>query len=154
LALFNTFGVIADLTRGSLLVQDPALKDAHNLLITSQGMALVNDTLGRGVRFYDLRTGRLTRVIDLMNYPWVRSLERWAQASNLAKRALQRLRVVRSSIARPLFVRGLDLVGDLLFVGLSPAAVVAIDLASGALAGAYRYSRNVHVCVHGLKVLA
>jgi hypothetical protein len=43
--------------------------------------------------------------------------------------------------------------GDLLFIGMSPAAIVAVDLRSGALAGAYCHSRNVHVCVHGLKVL-
>ena len=49
-------------------------------------------------------------------------------------------------------LRGMDRVGDRLFLGLSPAAVVCLDLRSRDLVDTFRYSRDVRVCVHGLKV--
>ena len=54
---------------------------------------------------------------------------------------------------RPVFVRGLDFAEDRLFVGISPATILCIDWDRGELVDHYNYSQNVHVCVHGLKVL-
>lgn len=153
-ALFNRFGAIVNLSAGTVVYQEPALKGGHNLLIMEDGTAVVNDTLGRTVRFYDVHSRALVRVIELTRFPWVRSLARPARVTNLVKAGLKKFRIVRSSIARPLFVRGLDLMGDLLFVGLSPAAILAIDWRKETLVDAYRYSRNVLVCVHGLRVRA
>ena len=54
---------------------------------------------------------------------------------------------------RPLFVRGLDRLGDLLFVGVSPATILCIDEHQGKLVDAYSYSQDVGVCIHGLRVV-
>ena len=153
LALFNTFGVIANLNSGEIVLQDPCLKGAHNLLIIDNDIAVLNDTYGRTVRFYNLRSGELVKVIDILRFKWVQSLEKIAKTQNFVKDILKKLGVMHSAAAKPLFVRGLDLVGDFLFVGLSPASILCIDWRKDELVDTYRYSVNVQVCVHGLRVL-
>ena len=51
-------------------------------------------------------------------------------------------------------LRGLDRLGDLLFVGISPASILCINRQSGALVDSYCYSDDVATCIHGLRVLA
>lgn len=154
LALFHAPGAIANLTSGEILVTDEALKGAHNLVAIEGDVFAVDDTYGRTVRLYDLRARELVKVIDVAAFPFARALERRAAAKSSASRVLGKLGLTQATVARPLFVRGLDRVGDLLFVGVSPASVLAIDWRRGELVDAYRYSADVEVCVHGLKVLS
>jgi hypothetical protein len=90
------------------------------------------------------------RVISLNDYPLVRRLKRAAWTANLFRAV--RKRRIKSAVARPIFVRGLDRVGDRLFVGISPASILCIDIGSGGLLDSYQYDGDVRVCVHGLKV--
>ena len=53
--LFNRFGVIANLTRDRIAVEDPLMIGAHNLLILEDGTVLVNGTVDQTVRSYDLK---------------------------------------------------------------------------------------------------
>jgi hypothetical protein len=152
-ALFNAFGVIANLDRDEILIQDEALRHGHSLLIKDNGTALVNNTFGRAVCIYDLHTRTLKRTISLTKFGLVRHLILKHQLSYLARGILKRLLFPQLSAPRPVFVRGLDRVGDLLFVGISPAAILCIDWRSGELVDFYRYSEDVAVCIHGLKVL-
>jgi hypothetical protein len=180
--LFNAFGVIANLTRGEIAIEHPRLKGAHNLMVLQDGTAIVNGTVDQTVRFYDLNTGQAGLVIALDQMEWVRDMARpiWRayrpkkHLSTLLRRTGVSLRLEKATDlwsraqrpayagalarmvwpAQPLFVRGMDLHGDQLFVGLSPAAILAIDRHSGRLLDAYRYSDDVHNCVHGLKVVA
>jgi hypothetical protein len=152
IALFHGPGVIADLTADRILVRDPALRKAHNLLVDPDGTAVVNDSLHATVRVFDLEAGRQIDAIDLKTFDWVRRLRRIGLL-DLARRMLRDPRLLRQRLAaRPLFLRGMDRVGDRLFLGLSPAAVVCLDLRSRDLVDTFRYSRDVRVCVHGLKV--
>lgn len=152
LALFHAPGVIADLTEDRILVRDPHLEKAHNLIVDPDGTAVVNDSLRATVRVYDLNSGRSVDAIDLKAFDWVRRLRRSAIV-DLLRRMLRNPFVGRERFsARPLFLRGMDRVGERLFLGLSPAAVVCLDLGSRDVVDAFRYSRDVRVCVHGLKV--
>jgi hypothetical protein len=54
---------------------------------------------------------------------------------------------------RPLFARGLDIAGDSMFVGLSPASIIELDITSGRFVAGFRYGNEVGMCVHGLKVV-
>lgn len=152
-ALFNSYGTVVDLTRGDVVLRDEGLQGAHNLIVTDEGLAIVNDTWGQAVRFYDLDRGSLQRSIDLTRYRWVRQLIRWDIPAYWAKEVAQWMGLIDDSVAKPLFVRGLVRRGDSLFVGVSPAAILQIDWTSGELVDAYRYSSDVHVCIHGLDMM-
>lgn len=152
LALFNAFGVVANLSTGEILIRDSEIRKGHNLALRDDGIAAVSGTHGPSVRFYDLETRRLVQSVELGRFGWVRSLRRLAVATNVVKRALRATGLSRSSIAKPLFVRGLALHGDRAFVGVSPASILEIDWRRQELVDAFRFSRDVHVCVHGLAV--
>ena len=152
IALFHSPGVIADLSEDRILVRDPALHKAHNLLVDPDGTAVVNDSLHATVRVFDLDAGRQIDAVDLKTFDWVRRLRR-SGILDFARRVLRNPMLLRQRLAaRPLFLRGMDRVGDRLFLGLSPAAVVCLDLRTRDLVDAFRYSRDLRVCVHGLKV--
>lgn len=149
-ALCNSHGVVLDLTREQIALRHDGLQGAHNLKITDEGIAIVNDTNGRAVQFFDLSAGRRIRSIDLTQYQWVRSLIRWQIPSYWGRELATRVGLMDDAVARPLFVRGLAHYGNDLFVGVSPAAILQIHAPTGELVDAYQYSDDVHVCIHGL----
>lgn len=153
-ALFNSFGVIANLDRDEVVIQDRTLKNGHNLLFLEDGTVMVNDTVRRNIRAYDIRTGKLKRAIHLPDFSIVRSLIYKYQIEYFARGLLKKLFLPQLSVPRPVFVRGLDRLDDMLFAGISPATILCIDLKSGKLAASFSYSNNVSACVHGLRVFA
>jgi hypothetical protein len=152
-ALLNSYGVVVDLTNGTVVLQDEGLSGAHNLTIIEGGLAFVNDTWGMTVRLYDLGQEECCRAIDLTKYRWVRRLIRWEIPIYWGKELVRKIGMIGKSVAKPLFVRGLVRRGDTLFVGVSPAAILQIDWTSGELVDAYQYSSDVHACIHGLEVV-
>lgn len=152
-ALFNAYGVVVNLTTEEIVLRHERLQGGHNLVIGDDGVAIVNDSFGKAVRFYDLNAGALRRTIDLTDYKWVRDLIRWEIPAYWWKEALGKIGVIESSVAKPLFVRGLVRRGDTLFIGISPASILEIDVTTGALVDAYQYSSDVHVCIHGLALV-
>jgi hypothetical protein len=152
-ALFNSFGIIANLNKRTIVIKDPALRGGHNLLILNDGTAIANDTIGRTIRFYNLSTSKLIQVIELLNFSWVQSWKKKANFQNQVKRSLKKLGLFKSALARPLFLRGLDLVEDLIFVGISPASILCINWQTKKLIDVYSYSQNINACIHGIKVL-
>ena len=152
--LFNSFGVIANLDKDEIVIQDKSLHQPHNLLIEEDGIAIVNNTNNYAVHIYDLKTRKLIRTIKLTQFGLVRRLLLQHQPNYLARGLLKKFFIPHISAPRPVFLRGLDKVGDYLFVGISPATILCIDFKSGRLLDSYTYSNKVNVCVHGLKVLA
>ena len=152
-ALFNAYGVVANLTTEEVVLEHEHLRGGHNLVIGNDGIAIVNDSFGKAVRFYDLDAGQLQRTIDLTEFEWVRDLIRWEVPMYWGKEALRKFGGIEGSVAKPLFVRGLARREDTLFIGVSPAAILQVDVATEALVDAYQYSSNVHACIHGLAVL-
>ena len=43
------------------------------------------------------------------------------------------------------------MVGDLMYVGFAPAAIVCIDFNTGRMVDVFQYSSDIQVCVHGLR---
>jgi hypothetical protein len=158
LALLNQFGAIVRLQPTQILVDDPTLRGAHNLVITARGEIIVNDTVNRAVRVYD-RQGRLIRKFNLRSLaPVRRILARhvardvgiWLSRHGRPKSLFYRL-FGGLCAARPLFVRGLSETkrGSIL-VGISPAGLLELDLKTGELVDFHMHSRSVRDCVHGL----
>jgi len=152
-ALFHAFGVIVNLDRQEIVIKDRALKGGHNLIIQENGLVTVNDTFGHTVRIYNLNTGHLERVLSVKKFPWVKTLTRGYYTKFYLRAVLYKLGFHHVAIGRPLFLRGLERIGNLLFVGMSPASILCIDETQGKLIDAYNYSKDVNMCIHGLKVL-
>jgi hypothetical protein len=149
-ALCNDHAAVFDLTNERVAIQDERLQGAHNLRIEPDGTALINDTYGRTLLFFDLRTGKERRSIDLTAYQWVRDLLRDHFSGYWGRRLVSRMGCIDDVVARPLFVRGLATYGEFLFVGMSPASILQIDRTTGALVDAYQYADDIRKCVHGL----
>jgi hypothetical protein len=69
------------------------------------------------------------------------------------KEALRKIGGIEGSVAKPLFVQGLARREDTLFIGVSPASILQVNVTTGALVDTYQYSSNVHACIYGLAVL-
>lgn len=154
-ALFNSFGSIVNLSKKKVVIEDSALKKGHNLLILNDGIAIANDTRGQTVRFYDLSRQKLLKKINLRQFSWVQNLEKVGNIKNIPRKIGAKLSGRKSSVAQPLFVRGLDWDKEtnFLFVGISPASILCLDWEKEKLLDAYNYSHNLRHCIHGLKVL-
>jgi hypothetical protein len=162
-ALSNVFGAVLNLDRGEVVLHDPCLKGAHNLVI-NQDHILVNDTIGRKVKIYDRVSGQLDREIDLLSFPELAHIKRQSESAPMVrkiaklkhtrlKKAYYKLGLDKAVPALPLFVRGLDQCGDSLFVGFSPATVAQFHYPTGKLLDLHQFSRDVNACVHGLQVV-
>ena len=151
-ALFHSKCVVANLTRGTIVIRDDKLKHAHNLIIEEPGLVLINDTHRAVVREYDLASGRQTRAIDIKKMPGIKKL-----VFKSALRALREMGVSffssrRKATARPLYLRGLAVDENYIFAGFSPATIARIDRKTGELIDYYFHSSDVRVCIHGLTV--
>ena len=156
-AVFSKFGVIANLDRGEVVVEHPALKGAHNLVIREDGLAFSNLTAKHGIGIYDLPGRSVRGTIDVMRFDWVRKLVRRRFLGRVRRRMARKLGLrprLDRRVARPLFMRGMALSDRSLFVGTSPASILHLDWERGELIDAFNYSRDLRIAVHGLKVVS
>jgi len=146
--LFNRFGTICDLESGDILARHDRMIKAHNIVPLSSSRCLVNDTRNGAVLTVNIEHGTLEGVIELRDYAFVRDLEKaaFAQARSMGLTGNDHA----ASITRPLFVRGLAVCGPSMFVGLSPATVLEMNIDSGELVDAMTLSSDPRECVHGL----
>ena len=152
-ALFNAFGAIANLSRGEIAIRDPRIRLGHNLVILEDGTTFVSDTHGPAVCIFDLVSRQLVSAFDLREIPVARTLERLARLTNLARGSTLKANLLGTSISKPLFTRGLVVVGDFVFSAFAPATVVCLNWKTGEYLDHFTYSRNVDVAIHGLAVL-
>jgi hypothetical protein len=152
-ALFNERGVIANLEEGRVVIEHKMLHLGHNLVILDDQL-FMNSTKFRTVCQFDLPSGRLVRSLALADIPWVRKLEK-SLAGPQWRRLLGKKEdtVWAGGVAMPLFARGLQVIGDTVYVGIAPATVLCIDWPRAHLLDAYQYSTQVNVAVHGLQVV-
>ena len=151
-ALFHSKCVLANLSRGTIVIEDKNLKHAHNLIIEEPGIVYINDTHRTVVRQYDLSSGQQIRAIDIKKMPGIKPL-----VFRSAKRALKEMGISffssrRKATARPLYLRGLAINEDFIFAGFSPATIVRIDKKTGEMVDYYFHSTDARVCIHGLTV--
>lgn len=73
-ALFHAQGVVANLTRRSIIIQDDNLKHAHNLIFEEPGVVFINDTHRTVVRQFNLHTGLQLREYSIKKMPGIKPL--------------------------------------------------------------------------------
>lgn len=151
-ALFHAQGVVANLTRRSIVIQDDLLRHAHNLIIEEPGVAFINDTQRTVVRQYDLRSGQQIRAYNIKKMPGIKPLLWRTALTALKETGLSFMSKHSKATARPLYLRGLAITADYIFAGFSPATIVCIDRHSGKLVDYYFHSTDARVCIHGLAV--
>jgi hypothetical protein len=151
-ALFHSKCVVANLTRGTVVIRDEKLKHAHNLIMEEPGVVYINDTHRTIIREYDLSSGKQIRAINIKKMPGIKSLIFRSAAKALREMGISFFGNRRKATARPLYLRGLALHNDYIFAGFSPATIVCIDKASGQLVDYYFHSNDARVCIHGLTV--
>lgn len=150
-ALLHAFGAVANLSQDRVVFRDPALKGSHNLVIRDDGVAIINNTYRHSVVFYDLKSGHLLREIMLTDFPEVRRLVTPTEKVLYYLRGMRnRLGFKHASNPLPYFVRGMKLLGDHLYIGLSPSAILKIEMESGKLVDRYNYSHSLASCVYDL----
>lgn len=151
-ALFHAHGVVANLTRRSIVIRDDLLQHAHNLIIEEPGVAFINDTHRTVVRQFDLRSGQPIRAYNIKKMPGIKSLLWRTALTALKETGLSFMSKHSKATARPLYLRGLAVTADYIFAGFSPATIVRIDRHSGKLVDCYFHSTDARVCIHGLAV--
>jgi hypothetical protein len=152
-ALLAGRGAIVNLDRQIVIITDPDLKPGHNLHITCDGTAIILGSHSQTIRCYDLASGELLQVIELSKIKAIQDLIRWPQRIFQMKKSIRRFNRDRKETSRPLFLRGMDLVDNKLYVGGNPATIFCFDLASGQLEELYPHSRDIRACLHGIKVI-
>jgi hypothetical protein len=70
-ALFHSKCVVANLSRGTIVIRDEKLKHSHNLIMEEPGLVYINDTHRTVIRQYDLASGRQIRAIDIRGMPGI-----------------------------------------------------------------------------------
>jgi hypothetical protein len=158
LVLLNRYGMIVRLKPTEILVDDASLRGCHNLVVSRRGSILVNDTVRRAIRVYD-RGGKPVKTIELLRDPAMRRIRRrhvirevgcWLAKNGRPHRVFGPL-MHNVAVAKPLFLRGLcETSTRTLLVGISPASILEVDVDTGEVVDAFQFSKNVHVCVHGL----
>lgn len=149
-ALFHSKDVVANLSRGTVVIQDKNLKHAHNLVIEEPGVVYINDTHRTVVRQYDLATGEETRAIEIRKMPGMNKLLLKSVARAIREMGTAFFSRRWKATARPFYLRGLAITENHIFAGFSPATIVCIDKKSGELVDYYFHSTDMRDCIHGL----
>ena len=149
-ALFHSKCVVANLSRSTIVISDPKLKHAHNLIIEEPGVVTINDTHRTVVREYDLDSGEQIRAIDIKRMRGIKALVFRSAVRALREMGVSFFSSRRKATARPLYLRGLALHGDYILAGFSPATIARIDRKTGELVDYYFHSDDARVCIHGL----
>lgn len=150
--LINRFGAVVNLNRQEVIFEDPSLFGAHNLVILDDGTMFINDTRNQGVCLYNMQGERIKRINLLPFHKAGRAVQRYHRTEKL-RGMLEKYHVIKRSTAMPFFVRGMDLVDDLLYVGMAPASVLCIDWQKDKLMDVYNYTQDARMAVHGLKIV-
>ncbi|WP_243370862.1 hypothetical protein [Geotalea sp. SG265] len=114
-----------------IIIVDNELHSPHNLIITSEGIAVVNNTQKQSINIYDLRQYRLLTEIGTGIFDQSES-EQFASSG---------------------WQRGLAPVKDSIYlVGTSPAAIFEVDISTNKIGQICHIDSDVRHCIHGLAV--
>jgi hypothetical protein len=149
-ALFHAKCLVANLSRGTIVIQDDNLKHAHNLIMEEPGVVYINDTRRTVVRQYDLQSGQQIRAINIRKMRGINSLLLKSAARAIKETGVSFFGSKSKATARPLYLRGLAISADYIFAGFSPATIVCIDKTTGELVDFYFHSSDMRDCIHGL----
>lgn len=120
-----------------IILADPLIKAGHSPVVCEDGKRLILcGSLKKYILIYDLEKGNLIKKISLLDFKEVAELYQQFPDQPFNK---------------SIFVRGLELIDeDRILVGVSPAAILEIDIKREKLLDFYQYSFDVGDAIHGL----
>jgi hypothetical protein len=127
-----------------IIIKDDSLVQSHNAQFTPDGKyILINDTGNYALKVYDSQGARMS-IIDLRNF---------SLPINFNK-----LKIFgQSHEIKAGWLRGLAFSNEeesVVYLGLSPAMVVAVDYISGDFIDYFRFRKNIWISIHGLHNLS
>ncbi len=182
-AFCHAIGAVLNLDTCEVELCDPQLKGGHNLIVTDEEILVndtrghnvrIYDRSTKALRqqlsldSYDVvrdilarempAVQRKRRISEIKRTKAVRTLKDAPLVKQLKNGHLQgvlrKLGLTHSAAAAaPLFVRGLDMDTEHVFVGFSPGTIAQINRITGELVDMYRFSDDVRICIHGLRIM-
>lgn len=137
-ALLNKLGIIVQIEpEVKVILEDPAIREAHSPVISKTGdQLLLCSSAQKSIVIYDLENGKSVKQINLLGFPEIMNLY---QA------------YPDQPFNQSIFVRGLKIIDDgRILTGISPAAILEIDIQHNRLLDFFQFSTEVGDAVHGL----
>lgn len=181
-ALCHSLGAVLNLGKCEIELCDPGVRGGHNLIVsddeilindTREHRILIYNHHTRSIQqqisledYPEIRAilqretpslEHKQRIAQMKRTKVVRTLKKVPAVRQLKqsrfREVLGRLGLTHgAAAATPLFVRGLDIHDDDIFVGCSPGTVAQINRTTGQILDIYRFSEDVRVCIHSLKI--
>jgi hypothetical protein len=136
--LMNKQGIVVQIEpEVKVVLEDSFIRGAHSPAVSIEGdRLLLCSSFEKSVLVYDLESGKAVQKIDLLNFAEVVNLHR-AHPDQPFNQSI--------------FVRGLEIIDEKrILAGISPAAIIEVDIDRGRLLDFYQYSTDVGDAVHGL----
>ncbi len=136
--LLNKLGIVVQVEPLlKVVLEDPAIRGAHSPKISAAGnRLLLCSSIRKSIVVYDLESGKPAKQINLLDFPEI------VKFSNVHP---------DQPFNQSIFVRGLEILDDgRILVGISPAAILEIDIQQDRLLDFFQYSPEVGDAVHGL----
>jgi hypothetical protein len=136
--LLNKMGLIIQIEPEiKIILEDHFIRGAHSPVISNDGnQLLLCSSFQKSIVIYDLKTGKLLKQINLLNF---------AEIADLYKKHPD------EPFNQSIFVRGLEFIDDRrILVGSAPASILEVDIQSSRLMDFYQYSNEVGDAIHGL----
>jgi hypothetical protein len=149
--LLNRFGAVVNLTKESILFEDINIWGCHNLKFSNDDLIFINDTRNQSVQIIDTQ-GKFVKHINLLPFHSIGKKMKFYKTIAPYKVFLEKKKIIKYGTVMPFFVRGLDIDGDLLYIGISPASILCINWKSEKIVDIFNYSPDVRKAVHGLKL--
>ena len=161
-ALLNNHKAVINLSKDKVIFVDKKLRAPHNLIITNEGIAIINNSLEKKIMFYNILNGEKIDEINLLQYKEIKKIISKAIRQENSKDRIKKM--IKLKLHRYLpqqinllsaycYVRGLDLVESKLFIGISPSSIICIDIKSKRLIDIFNYTLDFNNAIHGLKVI-
>jgi len=155
--LLHRFGAIVNLDKQEIIIKDKRLDHSHNLKFIENNIAIVNNSYNNSINFYDLYSRKLIKSIDLLKHKLIKKIQTDTINDNRLKisikKYLSRFGVNINVKSKSIFVRGLDIDKDYIYVGISPASIICINWKTNDLVDYFQYSNDSSIAIHGLKIL-
>lgn len=137
-ALLNKLGVVVQIEPSlKVVLEDPLIRGGHSPVISPDGDRLILcSSFNKAILAYDLESGKMAQRIDLLSFSEIANLQRLFPDQ---------------PFNQSIFVRGLEILDSgRVLAGISPAAILEIDMKRNRLLDWFRYSDEVGDAVHGL----
>jgi hypothetical protein len=136
--LLNKLGIVVQVEpEVKVVLEDPAIRGAHSPKISAGADQLILcSSLRKCIVVYSLEKNKPIKQVNVLDFPEIKEL---ANAHP------------DQPFNQSIFVRGLEIINDQrILVGISPAAILEIDIQQDRLLDFFQYSTEVGDAVHGL----